>query len=227
MSALFVCLFVLVACGASGDSQHDYQGAAASDRSALYDATLSTSFPKQVPVGQPTPFRAFVCGSQAVVTSCARSPDPTGAGSTPTPKVIKAGARLKAELVSPVDAVKIIRLGPDVQPVVVRTDQADWEWSITAGEAGTFRMTLIVTALRADTDDPLMPSSRLDVTFTAQQSTSQLLRSAGDGILTMMAAVASLLAAAGGVAGFAVFRGGRRGRRRDEQLAPHDLGRPS
>lgn len=208
----------------AGDSQSAYQGATATDRAALFDATGSATFPKRVQVGQPTTLRALACGPRAVAEPCSTLTRPADTGTAATARVIKAGARLRADLISAATTVTIVRLGPDVQPVVVRTDQADWEWSITAEEAGTFRVTLIVTVLRTDTNEPLVPSSRLDLAFTAQQSADQVVRSAGHGIVALLAGAASLLAAAGGVAGLAVFRGGRRGRRSGAKPAPDERG---
>lgn len=222
---LLLALCVTGCAGGEGSpDQRDYQAVRESDRRALYDATVLTGFPDEVPVDETATLRAYVCGPEAVTQPCWTGGSASSAAGRPgAAKVMKAGARLKAELVSATDTVQVTPLGPEVQPVVVPSDDARWEWLIKPAEVGTYRLTLIVTVLRADTDEALLPSSRFDSTVTVRQTTDNVLQSTGGGVDKAMTLLTGLLTGAGGFAGLALFLGWLRNRDRRSPDSPTDI----
>lgn len=207
VAALLVC--GLASCG-SGDhggsagsepndptiTQQWYQATTANDRKYLIAGTISTPRHVTTEVGQPSTLTITVCGAEA--HGCGTTPVQTPSTAAPTTQTepVQVGARMKARLTASAQC-DITLTSSEVQPVLTATDVATWQWTIKPASTGTMTLTVHLTPLVADTDQPLLPDHNTDIPVDVQQTASNVLTSVGTNTESVLIGIGAVLGAFG------------------------------
>ncbi|MEU4825093.1 hypothetical protein AB0H37_24745 [Actinomadura sp. NPDC023710] len=187
------------------------------DRALLFEARYTVSISSlHVNVGSITEVNAYVCGPKAAKDmDCplpAEEPSPSLSRKpqqgTPTVRpgaagLLKAGGRIKADLIADSKTVKVTLKSPNrTLPVVGRKDRAHWSWDVQALKPGTHHLTLTLTLLKGNTADPLVadaPSLQMDL--IADQTIGYRAKEAENHLVTLAIPLAAVLSGLGAIGG--------------------------
>ncbi|WP_345637101.1 hypothetical protein [Rugosimonospora acidiphila] len=203
--------------GTPTNNQWIFQQQIISSRGALFTAAIYSSIPGTTRTGQQIDVSVEVCGPESRCPAGQAAPAPaTGTGvpatgtGAPAPGASAAGemqagalidARLTADPPGHVDSTAVV-----TQPVIAKTDYADWQWTVHADRPGSFRLRISLTPVQAATSTPLMPATVVSQTITVTnpgkssgQGTLDRLKSAWRGVAAIVGGVAALAGAVGAV----------------------------
>jgi hypothetical protein len=200
--ALLVC--TLASCGSDNNSgttddpttQQWYQTTSAENRKYPIDGTIITPRHITTEVGQSSILIITVCGAEASACGNRAGQAPSTAAPTTKTEPVQVGARIKARLTSSAQC-DITLTSSEVQPVLTPTDVPVWQWQIKPASAGTMTLTVHLTPLLADTDQPLLPDHSTDISVDVQQTASNVFTSIGSNTKDVLITIGAVLSACG------------------------------
>jgi hypothetical protein len=140
------------------DDQFVFQQRLAEDRKDLFPVRIYESIPRTVRVGDEFELHALLCGPRSQCPDSAPTGSPGSPGPAPTSPDL-GGAIVSADLVTNEQAVHVQLFSARRQPLIDRTDRAEWGWLLVANVPGSYLIHTYFTAYQADTDVPLTSST--------------------------------------------------------------------
>jgi hypothetical protein len=180
----------------SENDQSTYQTVIKDERQALIRGTLVTPRNVKAEADRSAKFAAVVCGPSAHnrgLPFCGFVLPPAASGSSePVVDETWAGSRIKVKAAVDADA-EVTQLSGDVQPVIEPADAAMWTWNIKPKETGRFSITLTLTTLRQDKDEPLLPDRTVTIPLEVSLTITHGVKSTSGSLAIWIPIVVSVL----------------------------------
>lgn len=199
---------VLVSCGTdtgratspgpdnNDSTQQAYQVKITSDRGQLIDGYVYFPVRVTAQVGATSRFSVLVCAAEAAECAPKGAAHMSTGPTSTTREALKIGARIRARLTAD-SQCEITLTSTEVQPVLLSTDSAVWTWNIKPNAVGQFTLTVHLTALVADSDEPLLPDREVTAPVEVPQTASNVVINVGRGVRNVLLTIGAILGALG------------------------------
>lgn len=194
------------------DTQADYNSSIALDRTSLADGYIKYPGAISAYVNKSTVHTVRICGPEAGASDpgCSNHSDPppqangqngegpVASSTAPPPKTgpVKTGARVQVRLSSTMPG-EVSPVSTEIQPIVERTDTAEWHWNIKPQKSGMYIVTATITTLAEDTNEPLVPDRTVVTTIQASETPGSILAKAGQRVSTFFTSLFGIMSSLG------------------------------